>query len=475
MRAIRTRQLFQNNLLTSTGVYGANGVAAWIRDAVQGTNSIDCLWIGDSNTGFNGWGWADGWQHGLCQNGAPMYGSMIWVPWNSQANLGYRSNVFSSFSQNTGTGVVAGTGGTSGASAALKATFGVGTGSLTIQGTAGTAPDFVDVPGARSSQSETALWLFMRNIQTGSAAAIEATYAEPMPIGFNEALVFRAQVNLRSGGTAKFTSRFANLSNGGLGALGNPTQSTTTVSASTDSWDTYTHTLAADSTRFVYPPTNSAGQFGVKVAIDGSGVGLANAVAQGTSVGLCSVYRAINGTASSIMEYRGSATLTQLATDINQAKSGFCTTLLKEARQRQIAAGGSGRVLICIQGGVNSGDWSPSNPAAAITAVESIKTDIKSAWATLGYPAADLLFLFMVSHPIDAGDASLTVLRTYAQNYYASSSDTLFVNLNDIAPFTTITANNWFDNLGNAHLDEITRGYEAISSRIVSNILRYSP
>ena len=122
-----------------------------------------------------------------------------------------------------------------------------------------------------------------------------------------------------------------------------------------------------------------------------------------------------------------------------------------------------------------SGDWSPSNPAAAITAVESIKTDIKSAWANLGYPAADLLFLFMVSHPIDAGDASLTVLRTYAQNYYANSNDTLFVNLNDIAPFTTITTNNWYDSAGTAHLDEATRGYEAISSRIVSNILRYAP
>ena len=402
-----------------------------------------------------------------------MYGSMIWVPWNSQPTLGYRSNVFSSFSQNTGTGVVAGTGGTSGASAALKATFGVGTGSLTIQGTAGTAPDFVDVPSARSSQSETSLWLFMRNIQTGSASAIDATFAEPMPIGFNEALTFRAQVNLRSGGTAKFTSRFANLTNGGLGALGNPQQSTTTVSASADVWDTYTHTLAADATRFVYPPSNSAGQFGVKVAIDGSGVGLSNAVAQGTSVGLCSVYRAIKGTASSIMEYRGSATLTQLATDVNQAKSGFCTTLLKEARQRQIAAGGSGRVLICIQGGVNSADWSPSNPAAAITAVESIKTDIKSAWATLGYPAADLLFLFMVSHPVDAGDSSLTVLRSYAQSYYANSEDTLFVNLNDIAPFTTIQANNWFDNGGTSHLDEATRGYEAICTRIVSALLSY--
>jgi hypothetical protein len=459
----------------TVGIYGAIQVASWIRDSVLETQSLDCLWIGDSNTGFNGWGWADAWQHGLCQNGAPMYGSMIWVPYNPQPNLGYRSNVFSSFS--AATGVVAGTGGSSGASAALKATFSVGSGSLTVQGTAGTVPDFADVPSSRTASSETALWLYMRNIQTGTAAGLEATFAEPMPIGLNEALIFRAQVNLRNSGSQKFTTRWANVyNNQGLGALGNPTQSTTTVSGSADSWDTYTHTLAVDSTRFLYPSaTNIQGQYGVKVALDGSGFGGGNALKEGTSLGLCSVYRAIKGTSSSIMEYRGSATLTQLATDINQAKTGFCTTLLKEARERQIAAGGSGRVLICIQGGVNSGDWSPSNPAAAITAVESIKTDIKSAWANLGYPAADLLFLFMVSHPIDAGDASLTVLRTYAQNYYANSNDTLFVNLNDIAPFTTITTNNWYDSAGTAHLDEATRGYEAISSRIVSNILRYAP
>lgn len=455
------------------GVSGTGLVADWIRDAINKTGSIDCLWIGDSNTGFNGWGWADAWQHGLCQNGAPMYGSMIWVPWNTQGNLGYRSNTFSAFASNTGTGVVAGTGVSSGASTALKATFGIGSGSLTINGTAANAPDFVDVPGSRSAQSETALWLFMRNIQTGSASAIEATYPEPMPIGFNEALIFRAQVNLRNSGSQKFTTRWANLSNGSLGALGTPTQSTTTVSASADSWDTYTHTLAADSTRFVYPPTNSAGQFGVKVALDGSGVGVGNAILQGTSVGLCSVYRAIKGTSSSIMEYRGSATLTQLATDINQSKTGFCTTLLKETRERQIAAGGTGRVLICIQGGVNSGDWSPSNPAAAITAVESIKTDIKSAWANLGYSDKELLFMFMVSHPVDAGDASLTVLRTYAENYYADSTDTMFINLNSLFPFTTITTNNWYDSGGTAHLDEATRGYEAMATRIISALLSY--
>jgi hypothetical protein len=274
--------------------------------------------------------------------------------------------------------------------------------------------------------------MWMRNIQTGSASALNQGFYEPMPIGFNDSLTFRAQVNLRSaGGTAKFSSRWAISPNTGLS-----TTSTTTPSSSDTAWTTYTHNISAAS-RFVFPGTDA--QVFLKVSLDGSGVGGADAIKAGTSVGLCSVYRPSTiGTSCSIMEYRGGANLTDIATDISQAAGGWCKTLLKETRERQIAAGGigQGRVLICIQGGVNSGDWSPSNPAAAITAVESIKTSLKAQWAALGYPATDLYFLFMVSHTFDAGDASLTVLRTYAQAYYTNSTDTLFVNLNDIAPYT---------------------------------------
>jgi hypothetical protein len=397
-----------------------------------------------------------------------MYGSMLWFPYNSQPALGYRSNVFSSFSAGVATNVVAGTGGTSGASAGLKATYSVGGGQLTIQGTAGTSPDFVDVPSARTGDgyTETQLWIYMRNIQTGSSSALDQGFYEPMPIGFNDSLTFRAQVNLRTGGTAQFKSRWATTANGTL-----YTQTTTTVSASTTAWTTYTHNIPAAS-RFVYPGTTA--QEIIRVTLDGSGVGGPDAIKAGTSLGICSVYRPSTiGSSCSIMEYRGGATLTEIASDISLAATGYCNMLLKETRERQIAAGGTGRVLICIQGGVNGGDWSPSSPAVAITAVESIKTSLKAEWAALGYPATDLYFLFMVSHPTDAGDAALTVLRTYAQAYYASSTDTVFVNLNDIAPYTKILSNNWYDNGGNAHLDEATRGYEAISSAVVSNICRF--
>ena len=453
--------------LPTPGIYGSRAAARFVLDAVNNVASLDCLWIGDSNTGYNGFGWCDGFQHGLCQAGSNMYGSMLWFPYNSQPALGYRSNVFSSFSAGILTNLVAGTGGTSGASAGLKATYSVGGGQLTIQGTAGTSPDFVDVPSARTGNeyTETALWMFMRNIQTGSSAALDQGYAEPMPIGFNDSLTFRAQVNLRTGG--RFTSRWATTANGELYKA-----NTTAVSSPNTAWTTYTHTIPVAS-RFVFPGT-TAQEF-IRVTLDGSGSGPgADAIAAGTSLGICSVYRNIIGTSCSIMEYRGSATLTQIASDISLAATGFCNMLLKETRERQIAAGGTGRVLICIQGGVNSGDWSPSNPAAAITAVESIKTSLKAQWAALGYAATDLYFLFMVSHPFDAGDGSLNALRTYAQTYYTNSTDTVFVNLNEIAPYEKILSNNWYDNGGNAHLDEATRGYEAISSAIVNNICRFA-
>jgi hypothetical protein len=467
---------FQKAMLSGTfvpGIYGSRNAAGFVLDAVLNNESLDCLWIGDSNTGYNGWGWCDGFQHGLWQAGSNMYGSMLWFPWNSQAAMGYRSQTFSSFSANTATGLVAGTGGSSGANAGLKSTYSVGGGQLTIQGTAGTSPDFVDVPNAgrtsSDSYSETSLWMYMRNIQTGSESAINECVPEPMPIGFNDSLTFRAQVNLRNTGVQKFTSRWANTS----GSL-NDGANTTAVSASTTAWTTYTHNIPAGS-RFVYPVQSNSptlvAQNVIKVALDGSGVGGIYAIQAGTSLGICSVYRPSTiGSSCSIMEYRGGAKLSDLASDISLAATGFCNMLLKETRERQIAAGGTGRVLICIQGGVNSGD----TPAAAVAAVESMKTSLKAQWAALGYPATDLYFLFMVSHPVDAGDATLTALRSYAKTYYTESADTLFVDLNEIAPYEKILSNNWYAYDGNSHLDEATRGYEAISSAIVMRLCRYA-
>jgi len=319
---------FRKAMLSGTfvpGVYGSRGAAGFVLDAVLQNESLDCLWIGDSNTGYNGWGWADGFQHGLSQAGANMYATAIVFPWNAQPEIGYRSRTFSSFDTGTAQGLVEGTSVSSGASAALKATYAIGSGSLSATGTttggAPIRPNFVDVPATRTGDgyTGTALWLYMRRILTGGGAAdVNASFGAPCPIGFNSELKFRAQVNIRTGGTGKFTSRWCNTAGSALTGTGVvATQSTTTVSASADVWDTYVHTLAANSTRFIYPGTSGAEY--LQLFIDGGGVGAANAVKALTSVGCCSVYRDTVGTSNSIMEFRGGATLTDLAFDISQA------------------------------------------------------------------------------------------------------------------------------------------------------------
>lgn len=471
------------------GVYGSKSAAKFVLDAVNNTASLDCLWIGDSNTGYNGWGWASGFQHGLCQAGSNMYATPINLPYKAQPALGYRTQIFSSYS--TGTGIVAGTGASSGASTVLKDTYSIGSGVLSATGNANypgaDPPDFADVPVSRTGITSTALWIYMRRIESATLSDRENSFVEPCPIGINAELNFRAQINIRSGGS--FSSKL--LDTTGNTAPGTPSLKTTnTTSLSANVWDTHTHTISA-ADRFVYvsqsylqgsPPVNTISKNAeyIRIAIDGGGVGESTRLKPGTSVGFCSLYRNIIGTSSSIMEYRGGAKLTDLATDVSEAAAGFCKTLLKEARERQIAAGGTGRVLLCIQGGVNNTDWSPSNPQLGIDKVEIIKTNIKAQWAALGYPATDLYFLFMVSHPIQAGDTNLGILRAAAQAYYTNSTDTLFVNLNEIAPYEKILLNGWYQYekdtpaIAYEHLGYGGRGYETISSMIVNNICRFA-
>jgi hypothetical protein len=470
------------------GVYGSKSAARFILDAVNNVASLDCLWVGDSNTGYNGFGWCDGFQHGLCQAGSNMYATPIVLTWNTQPEIGYRSNMFQSFSQATSGGLFAGTGASSGASSTLKATYGVGSGSLSATGqTIGTPavpvpPNFLDIPGARTDPqySNTALWAYMRSIATGTPGR-DYSFAAPCPIAFDAELNFRLQVNARSS-AARLVTEWG-VSGTGFGQVSLKTR-TAGASPNADVWEIYTHTMTAGS-RFVYSAQAGAlDQQKLTMTIDGA-TGQ-NCVLGPISLGFCSIYQSNKiGTSNSIMEYRGGANLTEIATDISQAAAGWCKTLLKEARERQIAANPSGgRVLICIQGGVNSTDWSPSNPAAAITAVESIKTSLKAQWAALGYPATDLYFLFMVSHSQNAGDTVLTVLRTYAQAYYTNSTDTLFVNLNDIAPYEKIRLNGWYQyevesggvpaGVRYEHLSQGGRGYETISSMIVNNICRFA-
>jgi len=100
------------------------------------------------------------------------------------------------------------------------------------------------------------------------------------------------------------------------------------------------------------------------------------------------------GYAVSCLTYHGGLTTDQLASRIEA--SGKCLdTYLKELRTRQIAGGGSGRVLVFVNSGVN--DWAAYTDWT--TNMQRIKTHFSSRWQAMGGNPTQLCFMLTPSHP----------------------------------------------------------------------------
>lgn len=431
-------------------LYGSSRARRFVRDCIDQADGVDLLWVGDSNTGYNGYGWCDGFAGGLTRAGARMYATSAYTAGNDYGESGYRSRqwIFMGYASPAGYNALSAS---TSASSTLRLTMGRGAGSLTIDSSTfeGGA-----LEASNDIQNEWALWIYARGP--------DGTFTEPCPIGLDNELVWRGQVNIASGG--HLHAHWLTLANAQL----HPKQTFNTVSTLTTAWDTLEYTLPAGNRL----ASMTAAGTGAKVALAGSGVGGANQLTGPIRFGLHSVYTARKGYSSSMLEWRGGATLSNIFTDVTQASTAASTTanFLKYLRERQIAAGGTGRVVFCLQGGVNSSDWSPSNAALILLRVNETLDAVRAVWSNAGYPEADLAFMVMCSHPTNASDAALSTLRSAMRDEYANSDDVLFVDLNAAADFTRITQEGWYDSGGNSHLEELRGGYEAIASAVVAEM-----
>ena len=128
---------------------------------------------------------------------------------------------------------------------------------------------------------------------------------------------------------------------------------------------------------------------------------------------------------------------------INQVASSIGSTLLQthlqELRERQIAAGGTGRVLLVTHSGINGNET-----ASAWTSCHmSIWNTYKSAWAALGYPASDLAIVSFVGVPSNAADNSnsgaggnLIAVRAAANLIPQANPDMTVVDVKKLMPYT---------------------------------------
>ena len=101
----------------------------------------------------------------------------------------------------------------------------------------------------------------------------------------------------------------------------------------------------------------------------------------------------------SVTNYTTSAgqTTTQIADRI-EGSDKLLDCFLKELRERQIAAGGSGRVLVFVNSGVNGSETG----STWTTAADRLVSRIASRWVSTGGQQSQLAFVFTLTHPMSS-------------------------------------------------------------------------
>jgi hypothetical protein len=106
----------------------------------------------------------------------------------------------------------------------------------------------------------------------------------------------------------------------------------------------------------------------------------------------------------------------------------YLEAYLRELRERQIAAGGSGRVLWWHNSGINGAETSTT----WTTNAAAIRDAVYNVWVTtLGYPARDLAFVMSVTHPVITGDPGAGTWGANRPAIAQAAADWAAANVND--------------------------------------------
>lgn len=451
MPQIRTRQLLGTNYETDIpSVYGSNRVGRFLLDATTQTDSVDIIIAGDSNTNYGGWGWADGFNFALqTYTSALEYATPITptTSWDSPFYYGvYQTN--GAFSKINAAGTVINPAGSPSLGGTLAKGITSGPAALTA----------LMNRGSGNLQPNTSPFDY------GWIAGGSGDWADP----FGGVLSYESTVRL-SWSQLETRYRVVHGKGPSMGTLrlGNRLEvapftvyGTTSIDCNQASyeWVTSTLTIAANSAR-----TNIQCQYGFAANSISSG-----RITPPMAVALNSICTPRKGYAVTCINHHGGANMDTVASNVVQA-APIVRQYLREARERQRNCTGSGRVIVCIQGGCNLGTnpWSQS----ATTFFEQCATE----WAALGYPSADLAFLGFVSHQENDPD-DMTAERSSAITLAASSPQYTIVNIPTLVSYSDMIYGGgsnvtWFANASTERIHLSESGYKTISGRIITSLI----
>lgn len=423
MRAIRSRQMFNESdtlVQPASIAFGSLRPSQFISDLAAGRDSLDIVVVGDSNTGSalaDMWGYHHGLQQALYNRGYTCYATPVCpiVTGFTTGAANATPNIWRGANTMT-TGGLPGNaplldGNTSGGST-VYAAWNPGT-TWTRYGSSTASPPYLES------------WAYI------------AVSTPPYYFSTNGISIDIGHPLNTNGTTLYYRVRYGRFT-GSTGAI---CPIVLNVPANTDA-----------STRQAFPALSTTGgidSLAAEVSWTANGTNAYRGgwayVAPGfvtngpVAVHSHSIYRRTKGWSVTSHGYQGGETSTQIATKIDTVKGAPLQEHLKELRQRQIAAGGTGRVLVMVQSGTNGTDTAETWVAAHKTIWASYRT----AWATLGYPPNDLAIVSWVSHPLDANDSSSTgasignlqACRVASQQMALDNPDMCVVNVKSLASY----------------------------------------
>jgi hypothetical protein len=480
--AFGTRNQRNRILATMSGINSVDGVSGsslagtFMRDAIAGSNSVDIITIGDSNAGFSyggfgggGGGWTRGLLRALNTAGAQTFASPLMPIMSSTTTIttgvvledngtttstiaGYFSNVTGP----SGTllrGSVSGPAGLTNQVVPNTTFLPYGLTQFNYAWVAGSTTNNTfsqlngTYPGGASPQNTLPSWT------TWGTANLKYR------------VVY--STNTTGGGQLIPTIYKVTFPGSSYVALASTTQ-TTGTGATLKQVDT-TFTMPNDSPGT--PANQSALVFGWNYINNASGPVAA--------IYDC-VYKVAKGVAVNNMHYGSGQTTTTIAnviTGANGSDRNFLETYFGQIVKRQTDAGGTGRVIIWINGGINGGG---DTGTTWQTNMGNMITTLQNAWNNAGYTSDKLAFVCSVSHPLDTDyggttEANLAGSRIAADAWASSSPNTTVINLSRIFTAAQMTSLGYYAGAGSsgsnseAHMSQA--GYYAFSQQIVSRLL----
>jgi hypothetical protein len=209
------------------------------------------------------------------------------------------------------------------------------------------------------------------------------------------------------------------------------------------------------------------------------------------AVYLDSVHNNVKGFAVNNIIYNGGAktslladTIDAISTPAGSVSESALKTILRETRERQIQAGGSGNVIVFVNSGINDANASVTSDTY-FTNLQKLVSAYQNTWESLEYPENDLAFIVTTTHPTQFPDSNLSGYRTIGKTLNSMKANVLFADLTALGEngitYGGLTAGNSFS--GNTNLYETggtshlnggsSGGYAYLAELLVKRCLRY--